>query len=67
MYEMWVGDSPAGGELVWHVAASDAATTLCGQPKTSAVDGSERRTDRHCMLCMATFQAAIEPPAQPSV
>lgn len=66
MYEMWVGESPAGEELVWHVVAADRATTLCGRRKISAVDSAEQRTDRHCMPCMAAFQAALEAPARPS-
>ncbi|GAA1261604.1 hypothetical protein [Streptomyces aureus] len=64
MHEMWVGADTAGGGLVWHVVAADAATTLCGQRRQREGDAGYDSTDRHCLECMTALQDIVQAPAK---
>ncbi|MZE46932.1 hypothetical protein B9W64_34285 [Streptomyces sp. CS159] len=56
MYEMCVGPEKAGGALVWHVLAKQAAATLCGQQLRERREASDGERARHCPDCMASFE-----------
>ncbi|MEK0097508.1 hypothetical protein ACFC18_52265 [Streptomyces sp. NPDC056121] len=63
MHEMWVGADAAGGGLVWHVLATGAATTLCGQLRQGESFAQHDSTDRHCLDCMTALQDIVQAPA----
>lgn len=60
MYEMHVGIAPPDGTLVWHIAAKDRATALCGQTLHKEPSNDRDNTDRHCVPCMSSFQELID-------
>ncbi|MGW7224165.1 hypothetical protein [Streptomyces sp. NPDC054826] len=58
MHEMWCG-ADTSGEPVWHVLTPDKDATLCGVEKQDEVR-RRHATDRHCLSCMESFQAAMQ-------
>ncbi|GGY70057.1 hypothetical protein GCM10010385_19790 [Streptomyces geysiriensis] len=62
MYEMCVGPEKAGGALVWHVMAKQAAATLCGEKLRERIEASDGERARHCPDCMASFEKPRAPP-----
>ncbi|MEU7405503.1 hypothetical protein, partial [Streptomyces sp. NPDC044948] len=51
-----MGPEKAGGALVWHVLAKQAAATLCGQQLRERMEASDGERARHCPDCMASFE-----------
>ncbi|MFG2334158.1 hypothetical protein ACGFMM_31775 [Streptomyces sp. NPDC048604] len=60
MYEMHVGTAPPDGTLVWHIAAKDRATALCGESLRHEHSADRDSTDRHCVPCMSSFQELLD-------
>lgn len=65
MYETCIGPSASGGlELVWHIVAKNARTTLCGYPlpRSHPLDpaSAKETIELHCTPCMTAFRSVME-------